>query len=229
MAYNLCGMKSYGQFCALAKALEVVGDRWTLLIVRELLIRGDARYTDLRNGLPGIATNLLVDRLGEMEKAGIIEKEQAPPPVATTLYRLTERGRDLRHVLAALGRWGAPLLAHAGKNDITCGHWLALPVKLFMRDRRPQDGPLTIGVELEDEKMVLHGQADGSFAVTMGRAAPHADLVLSGPPRGILGLLLHRITHAEAQKAGVRHEGNLKILQRLEHTFTPEGEVVTSK
>ena len=222
-------MKSYRQSCAIAKALEIVGDRWTLLIVRELLIRGAARYTDLRNGLPGIATNLLVERLGEMEQAGLVAREEAPPPVATTLYQLTERGRDLRHVLAALGRWGSPLLAHAGKNEITCGHWLALPVSLYLRDRTPGEGPLTIAVELDHEKMVLRGQADGSFEVTMGRAASPPDLVLSGPPRAILGLLLHRITAAEAQKAGVRHEGNFKILNRLEHTFTASGEVVAQK
>ena len=222
-------MKSYRQACALAKALEVVGNRWTLLIVRELLIRGGARYTDLKNGLPGIATNLLVERLGEMEQAGLVEREQAPPPVATTLYRLTERGRDLRHVLAALARWGSPLLAKADKNDVTCGHWLALPVSLYMRDSRPQEGPLTVAVEVEEEKMVLRSQADGSFEVLMGRPAGRPDLLLSGPPRAVLGLLLHRITLAEAQKAGVSHEGNLKILQRLEHTFSLTGEVVTSK
>ena len=85
-------MRSYGQFCGLAKALDVIGDRWTLLIVRELLIRGACRYTDLRNGLPGIATNLLAERLRELEEAGVIEREEAPPPIATTLFRLTPRG-----------------------------------------------------------------------------------------------------------------------------------------
>ena len=76
-------MRSYGQYCSIAKALDVVGDRWTLLIVRELLIRGACRYTDLKDGLPGIATNLLADRLRELESAGLIRREEAPPPVAT--------------------------------------------------------------------------------------------------------------------------------------------------
>ena len=104
-------MRSYGQNCALAKALDVVGDRWTLLIVRELMIRDRCRYTDLRNGLPGIATNLLAERLNEMEQAGLVTREAAPPPIATTLFQLTNRGKELEPVIAELGRWGAPLLA----------------------------------------------------------------------------------------------------------------------
>src|SRR3954449_5530110 len=99
-------MRSYGEYCAAAKSLDVVGDRWTLLIVRELLARGACRYTDLRAGLPGIATNLLADRLRELESAGIVEREDAPPPVATTLFSLTERGRALQPVISALGCWG---------------------------------------------------------------------------------------------------------------------------
>jgi DNA-binding HxlR family transcriptional regulator len=76
--------RGYGQHCALAKALDVIGDRWTLLIVRELLARGPCRYTDVRNGLPGIATNLLAARLRDLERSGIVRREEAPPPIATT-------------------------------------------------------------------------------------------------------------------------------------------------
>jgi DNA-binding HxlR family transcriptional regulator len=84
----------------------VVGDRWTLLIVRELLLRGASRYTDLRDGLPGIATNLLADRLRELEQAGLVIREEAPPPIAATSFRLTARGEELEPTLYALGRWG---------------------------------------------------------------------------------------------------------------------------
>ena len=73
-------MRSYGQYCSIAKALDVVGDRWTLLIIRELMIRGACRYTDLKNGLPGIATNLLADRIRELESAGLIRREDARLP-----------------------------------------------------------------------------------------------------------------------------------------------------
>src|ERR1043166_1224286 len=103
-------MRSYNQFCAVAKSLDVVGERWTLLIVRELMLRGPSRYTDLREGLPGIATNLLADRLRDLEREGIVAREDAPPPVATTLFSLTPRGADLKPVIDSLGRWGAPLM-----------------------------------------------------------------------------------------------------------------------
>src|SRR5580692_1358370 len=102
-------MRSYGQYCSIAKALDVVGDRWALLIVRELLIRGSCRYTDLKDGLPGIATNMLADRLRDLERDGVIYREDAPPPIATTLYRLTARGTELEPIVQQLGRWGAPL------------------------------------------------------------------------------------------------------------------------
>src|SRR3954462_5711061 len=104
-------MRTYGQFCALAKALDVIGDRWSMLIVRELLLRDACRYTDLRNGLPGIASNLLATRLRELEAAGIVAGGEAPPPVATTLFRLTGRGRALEPTVVELFRWGLPLMS----------------------------------------------------------------------------------------------------------------------
>src|SRR5918911_746584 len=125
-------MRSYGQYCALAKALDAVGDRWTLLIVRELLLRGPCRYTDLRHGLPGIATNLLADRLRELEQAGIVHREAAPPPIATTLFSLTTRGEELAPVVEALGRWGGPLMTERTEGDAFRSHWLAMPLELHL-------------------------------------------------------------------------------------------------
>src|SRR5215468_2519085 len=120
-------MRSYGQYCSIAKALDVVGDRWTLLIIRELLLRGACRYTDLRNGLPGIATNLLVERLRDLEEAGVIKSEAARPPVATTLFSLTVRGAALEPVITNLGLWGAPLMFEGVSDAQSQGHWLGLP------------------------------------------------------------------------------------------------------
>src|SRR6185437_14124853 len=139
-------VRSYHEYCSVAKALDVVGERWTLLIVRELLTRGACRYTDLRAGLPGIATNLLATRLRELEEAGIVEREDAPPPVATTLFRLTPRGLALRPVLDALGRWGVPLMREAGEQDEFRAKWLALPVRMFLSDKSPADPPATIAI-----------------------------------------------------------------------------------
>src|SRR5260370_7727417 len=110
-------MRSYGEYCSIAKALDVIGDRWTMLIIRELLIRGPCRYTDLKNGLPGIATNLLSSRIRELESAGLIEREDAPPPIATTLFRLTEAGAQLHPALDAIGRWGVRYMTEPAEGD----------------------------------------------------------------------------------------------------------------
>lgn len=102
--------KSYQQYCGIAAALDVVGDRWTLLILRELSF-GQQRFTDLRAGLPGIATNLLTERLRDLEEAGLVEQRELPPPAARTVYALTaDRGRSVLPVLRALAGFGLPLL-----------------------------------------------------------------------------------------------------------------------
>src|SRR6516225_9062301 len=139
-------MRSYNEYCAIAQALDVVGERWSLLIVRELLIQGPSRYTDLRNGLPGIATNLLADRLRDLEAAGVVAREEAPPPVATTLFRLTDRGRELEPVLLSLARWGGPMVQRPIDNEEFRSHWLALPLETHLVDHSPTKPPVTIEV-----------------------------------------------------------------------------------
>ena len=121
-------MRTYGQWCSMAKALDVVGDRWTLLIVRELLLQGPCRFTDLRNGLPGIATNLLSTRIKEMEETGLIRREAAPPPVATTLFHLTELGRGLEPALQALTVWGIQVKGERRAADEFRSHWMTYPL-----------------------------------------------------------------------------------------------------
>ena len=101
--------KTYAQFCPIARALDLVGDRWTLLILRELS-RGARRFSDIRDALPGIALNLLTERLRDLEADGLIERSDIPPPAARTVYSLTEGGRDIRPVLAAMARFGASRL-----------------------------------------------------------------------------------------------------------------------
>src|SRR5436305_8787571 len=143
-------MRSYDEYCAIAKSLDVVGDRWTLLIVRELALRGASRYTDLRNGLPGIATNLLADRLRELERAGVIAREDAPPPVATALFRLTPRGEELRPVLDGLVRWGLPLMNEQKPRDAVRSHWLAGALEAMLVDHQPNPPALTIQPQTAD-------------------------------------------------------------------------------
>ena len=206
-------MRTYGQFCALAKALDVIGDRWTLLIVREIMARDQARYTDLRNGLPGIASNLLSERLRELEAAGIVKRETAPPPVAATLYELTERGQALRPVVRELGRWGAPLLEQANKSDEIRGHWIGLPVELYVTDAEPSKPPVMLEVRAGEEPVTLT-IGNGEIRSSLG-SAKNPDAIISGPVREVARLLLARAPLADALKRGVTYKGDRKILRRL--------------
>src|SRR5215213_11249135 len=98
--------RTYGDGCAIARALDLVGDRWALLVVRELLL-GPKRYTDLRRGLPNASPNVLAQRLGELERAGVLRRRKLPPPAGSRVYELTEWGMELEPVVVSLGRWGA--------------------------------------------------------------------------------------------------------------------------
>ncbi len=200
-------MRSYGQYCGLAKALDVVGDRWTLLIVRELLIRPSCRYTDLQEGLPGIATNLLASRLHDLEAAGVVERH------APSQFRLTQRGRALQAAVEALGLWGAPLLADAAREDEYRAHWLLMPLTMLLRDRAPNAHPVTIELRTGGETMVVKS-GNGGVQARMG-SADKPDLVLTGHPRLLLGLLAGKLELAAAKDAGLSFQGDVTAIERF--------------
>jgi DNA-binding HxlR family transcriptional regulator len=114
--------KRFEQYCPLAHALGLVGERWAFLVVRELL-HGPKRYTDLLEGLPGIGTNILAARLRGLEVAGVVRKRQLPPPAASKVYELTEYGSELEEVFWALARWGARSLGPPGPDDELYPEW----------------------------------------------------------------------------------------------------------
>jgi DNA-binding HxlR family transcriptional regulator len=205
-------MRSYRQFCGLAKALDLVGERWTLLIVRELLL-GPRRYTDLHKGLPGIATNLLATRLIGLEEVGIIAREDAPPPVATTLYRLTPRGAELRPVIEALGRWARPLMAQGVKGDAFRAEWLALPAQLYLADREPKRPPAVIEVRAGEQPVVI--EASGGVIRSRLGPAPDADVVITARPDLALALLLGRVDLRTARSRGLELDGDARVLKRF--------------
>jgi DNA-binding HxlR family transcriptional regulator len=207
-------MRSYHQYCSLAKALELVGDRWTLLIVRELLLRGALRYTDLQTGVPGIATNLLADRLRDLEQAGIIRRDPAPPPVATTLFHLTPRGEELGPAVLALGRWGEPLIAERDDQDSFCTHWLSLQARLHLADQAPDAPPVAIEVRAGDEPLTIEA-VDGVVRTRPG-AASDPDLVLTGSPEVLVGVLTGTLTLGDARARGLQHSGAVTTLRRLQ-------------
>ena len=110
------GRRRYHQYCPVARALDVVGERWTLLIARELLL-GPRRFTDLADGLPGIGSSVLTARLADLEQSGLVAKRTLPPPAASVVYELTDEARGLARVLAALADWGMNLLGRPGTDD----------------------------------------------------------------------------------------------------------------
>jgi DNA-binding HxlR family transcriptional regulator len=202
-------VRSYGQYCSIARALDVVGDRWTFLIIRELMIRGACRYTDLKDGLPGIATNLLSDRIRELETAGLIRRENAPPPVATTLFHLTDAGTELRPVLDALGRFGVRYMTGPGEGDQFRGHWGSI----FLHDGDPGGPPVSLQVRTDGNPVVI--EVSGGVVTTRAgmAAAPH--LVLQGEPHLILALFSGQLTAAQVTDRGLEITGDASVLQRV--------------
>ncbi|MDT4894680.1 MAG: hypothetical protein QOE97_3715 [Pseudonocardiales bacterium] len=206
-------MRSYGQYCSIARALDVVGDRWTLLIVRELLLQGPCRFTDLKNGLPGVATNLLSTRLKELENAGLVAREDAPPPVATVLYNVTENGLALQPVLKALGLWGLRYMSEERPDDAFQARWLAYAPAWFTTDADRDAPPAVIQLLAAGESAVIEMRG-GDVHSQVGRA-DNPDLVLDGPPRAVLGLLTGLIDFTHARQLGLSTRGRRNLLKRL--------------
>jgi DNA-binding HxlR family transcriptional regulator len=199
-------MRSYDQYCALAKALDVVGDRWTLLIVRELLVR-PCRYSELQDGLAGIATNLLAERLRQLEGAGVIDRD------GDGRYELTDRGRRLGAAVDELVRWGAPLMLAGQGTDSFRARWLELPLKLMFGGIDPRRPDIQIEVRTADEMLTLTS-ASGAVDVRTG-PAPSPDIVVTGPPELIVGLMSGALDKDVAMSQGVSILGDFAEVEQL--------------
>jgi DNA-binding HxlR family transcriptional regulator len=206
-------MRSYGQYCSISRALDMIGDRWTLLIVRELLLRGPSRYTDLRNGLPGIAANLLSVRLNELKESGLVRQEYAGPPIATQLYQLTDDGLALEPVLRALGFWGLRYMVDEHADDAFHAEWLAYATSWFTNDNDPAGPPAVIQLDADGERAVIE-LGDGQVRTRVGDAT-RPDLTLTGPARAVLGLLLRKVDLKLAKALGLTAKGKVRLLDRL--------------
>jgi len=216
-------MKQYGHACALARALDVVGDRWSLLIVRELLLRDQCRYTDLKNGLPGIATNLLADRLRELEAAGVIRRQQAPPPIATTVFDLTERGRALERVVLELGFWGAPLLATAAPDDHVRLYWYGLWIRHKLQDHAPKQPGTTLELRADGDDVPLILEIGDGAVRTRVHSRARPDATLTGPARAVAAVITGRSPLSAARAKGVRYTGDPAILARVQPAAVGNG------
>ena len=203
--------RRYGQFCPLAKALDVLGERWTLLVVRELLA-GPKRYTDLRAGLPGLATDLLATRLRELQEAGLVARREIPPPTPATVYELTERGQALRPVIYELSRWGRPLLLEPA-DDRLPDSALLLGLEVAFRPDAAAGLDETFDIEV-DGKQVAVRVHDGTVDVTPGSAGEHAAVRIITDRQGFIDLARGHLADR------VHIEGDADALARLQRVFS---------
>jgi len=158
------GKSRYQQYCALARALDVAGDRWTLLIVRELL-PGPRRFTDLIEGLPGISRKLLTERLRDLERDGIIARQELPPPAARQVYALTDEGLDLARAMGPLIRWGARRLGDRKSRESFRARWSAVAMA-SLADREAAKG-------VSESYQYLVGDSAFHFTVVDGSIELH--------------------------------------------------------
>ena len=192
-------MKTYGQYCPVAHALDQVGDRWELLIVRELML-GQRRYTDLAEALPGIGSNILTSRLRDLESAGIVRKTKLPPPWAVTVYELTEHGRALDSVLRSLAQWGARSLGAPDPGDC----WSMYAVHVRFRPEAAVDGSYEIRF-VGGETISMH--VEGGELVARKLSAENPTLVVEAPPEE-----LHAVVQGVVPLYAAIADGRLRIL-----------------
>jgi DNA-binding HxlR family transcriptional regulator len=191
-------VKQYGQFCSVARALDVLGDRWAMLVVRELLL-GPKRYTDLLDGLPGVGTNVLAVRLRELEDAGIVTRQKLPPPAPATVYTLTEDGRALRPVVDELARWGLRLMDRPTRDDAMRTGWLVYSLAISTVPTGMREGS-ELELRLGDEPHTLTVR-DGRFEARQGAAAsPTA--VIDAPAESLFRLATGQARRTELERSG---------------------------
>lgn len=208
--------RSYGQYCGLARALDAVGERWSFLVLRDLM-PGPKRFTDLRNGLPRIPTNVLSARLKELERTGVIQRRLGGRPAGAVVYELTERGRELEPVVLELGRWGAKLLGERAPDEIvTTDSMIAAMRSIF----RPEAARGVAGSwELRLGRVVLHVRVNGDVLSAEGGPLPGADMVIEAGP-DLKKMLAGEVTPEEAVARGiVRITGQPSLLTTFARIF----------
>ena len=214
----MAGKRSYGDSCGIARALDVVGERWALLVVRELAL-GPKRFTDLRRHLPGIATDVLSQRLRQLETAGVLQATTLRSPASGRAYELTERGRDLEPVLHALGRWGSREGFEAARHEMTVDAF-AVALSTVFDPRVSDDLEATVVLDLEGDRVVAHihdreldlsrGEAEQPDARIETSVAAFREVLWRGRP----------LADAEADGSLVVH-GLRTVVRRFLKVFPP--------
>ena len=205
-------MKRFDQYCPIAHALSLVGERWSLLVVRELL-HGPKRYTDLAHGLPGIGTNILAARLRDLEGAGVIEKRKLPPPTPVTVYELTEYGKGLNEAMYALARWGARTLGPPKEDDELYPEWGVNALPALFNHEVARGLTETYVLKVDGDAFTAR-IVDGELEANVG-AADDADLVLETDMETFFRLALGELDPREAVvRDCARIEGDIATLKR---------------
>jgi DNA-binding HxlR family transcriptional regulator len=209
--------RTYREYCAIARSLDLLGQRWTLLIVRDLLL-GPQRYTDLHAGLPGIATDMLTSRLRTLEAEGLVRRRELPPPAPATVYELTEAGRRLAPLIRALGEVGLTLLdAPAPGEPINAGP-VVMSLNLTFRPDALPDLTETYGLEIDDRPFTV---VVDRGTVNTERGAPSSPVAtFRTDPRTLVALLRgETTTTAAAADDAVEVEGDAAALERFAASF----------
>jgi DNA-binding HxlR family transcriptional regulator len=210
--------KPFEQYCPVAHALGLVGDRWSLLIVRDLL-HGARRYTDLLAGLPGIGTNILAARLRGLEEAGIVTKRRLPPPAASTVYELTGYGAELREVFFALARWGARSLGPPGPADELYPEWGLNAAAALFSPEAARGVTDTYVLKIAGDVFTVRVD-DGSMQAELGETEG-ADVVIETDLNGFFELASGEVTPRMALKRGfVKIEGDRAAFERCFRVLT---------
>ena len=209
-------MRTYGDLCGIARALDVIGERWALLVVRDLIL-GPKRFTDLRTGLPHIGPDMLSQRLRELEAAGILRRRTLAPPAGSRVYELTDRGKALEPVLLELGRWGSAAPVPPGDPLLGVDSTMIALRTLFDPDLA-EDLEATYELRLGDQ--VFRARvAEGEFVLERGEA-PDADATITSDPMTLGGVVWERVGLAEAERAGAMIvEGDRRAAERFLKLF----------
>jgi len=210
--------RRFDQYCPIANALSIVGERWALLIVRELL-RGPRRYTDLTAGLPGIGTKVLATRLRELEDGCVVQRRKLPPPAASTVYELTEYGHGLEEVIHAIARWGARSLGLPKREDDLDPEWGLSAFPALLYPERARGLTETYVARIDDAAFTVR-LVDGRLKVDVG-AVPEPDLEIAADMATFFELASGDLPPREALDAGrVRIEGDPEALERFFRVFS---------
>jgi DNA-binding HxlR family transcriptional regulator len=208
--------RHYEDACAAAHALDLVGERWALLVMRELML-GPKRFSDLRDSLPGISANVLTQRLEGLEAAGVLVRRKLPPPVGAQVYELTEWGYESEPIFQALGRWAARSPLHDPTLPFSAASF-CLSLRTMLDPARAEGLDARIGFRLGRETVLAH-LAGGKIEIARG-AVDGADLIFEGAPPVVAGAIYGGQPLEALEAAGALHlEGDRALAQRFVGLF----------